>query len=281
MLSNKSKATLSEKTLDEISKLILNETGILLTKEKSLLTQSRVQNRLNETGVSSFEEYFKLVSSNEGKGEKKKLISAITTNVSNFFREPHHYDLLLEHIISRKKRNKNIIKIWSAGCAKGQEAYSIKMHLQGNIKEGATDVKILATDIDLEVLQFAKTGTYTKKMLNGVPQKQLEKWFKNQSNEMNDRYEICSQIKQNITFKHLNLISTWPTKGPFDAIFCRNVAIYFSEHHRQDLWRNFSEVLQPNGLLFLGHSERISDSQRFGLKSVAPTTYRLNQTHGI
>lgn len=266
-----------------IAELAYRESGLQLVAEKTSMIQSRLRHRLTALGVSDFEKYANLVRSDAGADERKHMISALTTNVSHFFREPHHFDILSKEVFPKaieRLKNNGRFRIWSAGCSNGQEAYSIGMTaLQCYPEIGALDFKILATDIDAKVVKFAREGTYSSRLVNGIPPELLEKFFSKQTRDDDDYFVAGTSLQSLVTFKELNLLTEWPMKGRFDVIFCRNVVIYFDGTTQDKLWPKFRDLLADDGQLFLGHSERISDPSSLGFVNEGPTTYRLsNQT---
>jgi len=263
-----------------IADLAYQESGLQLVAEKTSMIQSRLRHRLRAVGVADFEKYANLVCSDAGHQERKHMISALTTNVSHFFREPHHFDILAEEILpSAVERLKmgGRFRIWSAGCSNGQEAYSIAMTaLQVCPDISSYDFKILGTDIDGKVVKFAGEGIYSSRLVGGVPSSALAQYFSSQKQDGEDQYTAKQSLKDITIFKELNLLADWPMKGEFDVIFCRNVVIYFDIDTQNKLWPKFRNVMSKDGYLFLGHSERISDPGLIGFKTDGPTSYRLS-----
>lgn len=168
------------------------------------------------------------------------------------------------------------MRIWSAGCSNGQEAFSAAMALfeaESNVDD--LDIRILATDIDPQVVAFARVGSYPQRYMAGVPEPLQRKYFSRTNDEMGDVcFQANARLRKMIKFNELNLLMNWPMRKQFDVIFCRNVVIYFDHRTQTDLWPRFQKHLMPDGLLFLGHSERISEPSTFGFECVGPTTYR-------
>lgn len=260
-----------------IADLAYRESGLTLVEEKMSMIQSRLRHRLRALSCPNFESYASFVHSEAGLGERKHLISALTTNVSHFFREDHHFDLLAERILKPKSaelKAGNPVRIWSAGCSNGQEAYSIAMKAHQVISGlEALDFRILATDIDSKVVEFARYGTYPHRLLNGVSADQLQTFFAETVSETETHYTVNASLRKLVSFRELNLHADWPMKRPFDAIFCRNVVIYFDQQTQEGLWPRFCNQLAPHGLLFLGHSERIAQPEAAGFAASGPTTY--------
>ncbi|RKZ92812.1 MAG: chemotaxis protein CheR [Candidatus Parabeggiatoa sp. nov. 1] len=252
---------------DLLRKLVNEHTGIRLSDHKQEMLYSRLSRRLRALNLTSFSRYYKLLKINGGE-ELVHFINAVTTNLTAFFREPHHFELLEQVLLPQlleKKPTTRRIRIWSAGCASGEEAYSIAMIVK-EVIPADWDVKILATDLDSQVLTKAKLGVYEEGRIEGVPPGRLHRWFKKGSGSAEGRVQIIPELQQLITFKHLNLIGMWPMRGPFDIIFCRNVVIYFDKSTQKILFERFANLLDNNAYLLIGHSENLFQlSTRFRL----------------
>lgn len=260
-----------------IAELAYRESGLTLVEEKSSMIQSRLRHRLRDLGLSTFAAYCELVNSDAGQSERRHLISALTTNVSHFFREDHHFSTLRD-VLSQKMsvlRQGGQMRIWSAGCSNGQEAFSAAMtlveHTQ-NLEE--LDVRILATDIDPEVVAFARQGRYPERLMGGVPDSLAAKYFDRVIDQTGEpAFQAKQKLRNLIKVNELNLLSDWPMQKRFDVIFCRNVVIYFDIKTQTSLWPRYHKALTPDGVLFLGHSERIADPASYGFECTGPTTY--------
>lgn len=258
----------------KIVQLVMDTAGIVLSEKKRPFIQGRLGRRLRALGLQDFRQYCRLLETPAGDGERANLINAITTNHTSFFREPHHFDYMTKTILPaiRSETDKpGRLRIWSAGCSTGEEPYSIAMTLLGHQPSLAGwDAKILATDLDTNVVAHAAAGIYDAERLTSVPQVLHRRFVTPQSDErekMND--ELCSLI----TFAPLNLLDVWPMRGPFDIIFCRNVVIYFDKPTQRRLFDRYAEILKPRGWLFIGHSESLLNvTDRFDL--VGRTIYR-------
>ncbi|MBP0481389.1 CheR family methyltransferase [Sagittula salina] len=258
-----------------IADLAQTEFGLNLAESKKPLVYSRLSKRLKARQVGSFQSYLTLLNQKEENAERLELISALTTNVTSFFREKHHFDMLRDEAIPRMIQNVKAgqrVRIWSAGCSSGQEPYSIAMTLLEKIPDAARhNVKILATDIDPKIVERARNGQYPLEEATGIP----DTMRKAQVVPVADQdFRIGEEPRKLITFAELNLMDAWPFKGPFDAIFCRNVAIYFNQETQQRLWERFREMLVPDGFLFIGHSERVTGPATHSLSGVGITSYR-------
>ena len=249
--------------------------GLFLPAAKMTLVYSRLARRLRILGLTSFKKYFLLLEND--KTEKLALLSALTTNVTQFFREPHHFETLrtklLPELVQRAEAGGRA-RLWSAGCSTGQEPYSIAMSILDicpHAKE--LDIKILATDIDPSVVKTAMSGQYKLDEVQTLPQNFQNQFIENPSMDTK-MATICKHAKSLISFGTLNLIETLPVKGPFDAIFCRNVAIYFDAETQRSVWSKFEKVMAPGAFLFIGHSERLSGHTAELLEAVGITTYQ-------
>lgn len=251
--------TMSDKEFKIISQCVHQLCGIVLRPEKKPMVNSRLSRRLRDLNLNDYTEYLKYLNSSGSSTETSLFINAITTNLTKFFRESHHFDHLKSEIMPLLK-NKSNIKIWSAGCSTGEEPYSIGITVVSN-ENFNKNVKILATDIDTKVLETARLGLY--KDINEIPSEYRSKFFtKNENN-----YKIDKSIQNIITFNQLNLLEDWPMKGPFDLIFCRNTVIYFDKKTQAKLFDKMANLLVPDGFLYIGHSENLHKvTDRFELK---------------
>ena len=255
-----------------ISQSIYRNCGIVLGDHKRDMVYSRLARRIRALGLRSFEEYIGLIESNHEE-EHHHFVNAITTNLTAFFREAHHFEFLKKQLIPELKRlhtQDKRIRLWSAGCSTGMEAYSIAMTLYGQFPSN-WDVKILATDLNSDVLDVAKSGIYALEQTTGLDKEKLQQFFRLDSAK--DRVRVKDKLKQMITFKRLNLLQPWPMAGPFDLIFCRNVVIYFDQKTKNQLIRNFASLLRPHGYVILGHSESMSRAANL-FKPLGSTIYR-------
>jgi chemotaxis protein methyltransferase CheR len=251
-----------------VVRLVREQTGIVLGDHKRDLVYGRLSKRLRAMGMEDFAGYCELVESEEGVAERRQMVNAITTNLTGFFREPHHFEFLGSTVLAALKRDKQTtqrrLRLWSAGCSSGEEPYSIAMILRDSLAHEAAgwDARILATDIDTDVLARARSGLYDEERADAVPAGFRNRFLRKLPG---GKVEMADPLKSLITFKPLNLFDPWPMKGPFDAIFCRNVVIYFSKEDQRTLFGRFADMLVPGGYMFIGHSEtlfRVSDQFR-------------------
>jgi chemotaxis protein methyltransferase CheR len=243
-----------------ISHVIGENAGIALGPDKRQLVQARLARRIRELGLPSFAAYCDLIR-DSGPEELVALINAITTNVTAFFRENHHFDALTSWIMPEAmQRNAGTrrLRIWSAGCSSGEEPYSIAMSVAESLPAGERwDLKILATDIDSDVLASATAGLFALERLAGISDSRRRRWFVRGTGANSGWAKVRDELKSIVTFKPLNLMSHWPMRGSFDVIFCRNVMIYFDQPTRERLVRRLAGLLPEAGCLCVGHSEAI------------------------
>lgn len=265
---------MSEKDFNLISELAYDYTGIVLGDHKQDMVYGRLARRMRDLGLNTFSDYCALISDPKAP-EISRFINAITTNLTSFFREEHHFDFLRDKgLVELERTNKDRkIRAWSAGCSTGEEPYSISMTLNEYLPFKTWDVKILATDLDSNVLHKASQGIYDKERVDGLSKGRLKKWFLSDRNHT-DIVKVAGCLQDLVRFKRLNLLESWPMKGRFDFIFCRNVMIYFNDETQQVLLNRFADVLKPRGYLFIGHSENLHDAgKRFD--SLGKTIYQL------
>lgn len=243
---------------DRIARRLHDESGIFLGDAKAPLVYSRLAKRLRALGLEAFDQYCALIESPDGVDELGAMIAALTTNVTRFYREPHHFSDLgtqLE-LIADAVRDGARLRLWSAACSSGQEPFSMALTVLSVLPEAPQlDVRILASDIDPVILDRARTGVYSREEVEPVPPELRSRWMR----QSGDAFEIGDEARALVAFRKLNLIGPWPMSGAFDFIFCRNVAIYFDEPTQETLWRRFAGVMTPHGRLYIGHSERVPD----------------------
>lgn len=267
---------LTKEQFEKISRIAYTESGLTLDTSKKSMISSRLDKRVRTLKLESLESYFRLLESSKASKELPHLLSALTTNVTRFFREAHHFETLRTQIIPElhsKAKKGECLRIWSAGCSSGQELYSIAMVLNEGIPNfHRYDVRLLGTDINHAVIATAIRGTYSKIQLSGLPKAYLKTYF--ETNEDATEHRIKPKLKNQVTFKKLNLIEHWPMKCKYDVIFCRNVVIYFDEATRNQLWERIEKFMKPGAWLLLGHSERIEGPELYKLKACGVTSYR-------
>ena len=259
--------------------LIKARTGIQLGQKKREMVYGRLVRRLRALELESFEAYCRFVDGADGENELLAMVNAITTNLTRFFREDHHFNHLAREVLpaisARQSENPQPrLRIWSAGCSSGEEPYSIAMTVLDTIGDlGRWDARVLATDLDTEMVRRGSEGRYDIGALETIPPQFRGRFTSGSRRDAAEHFEMADELKRFITFKPLNLLEPWPMKGPFDAVFCRNVVIYFDRPVRVALFKRIADILADGGHLFIGHSESLLGiSDRFEL--IGKTTYR-------
>lgn len=240
------------------------------------MVEARLHKRLRDLRLTTFGQYVERVWSDSD--EATRMVDALSTNVTYFFREPQHFDLLATTIcpwMFRQHQRDRRIRIWSAGCSSGEEPYSIAMLLRMAAENsGEWDLRVLATDISQRMLAIARQGVYAPERLQQVPTQLIGRSFTPcKEDGACVHYRVMNQLKKMVDIATLNLVGPWPMKGPFDVIFCRNVMIYFDRPTRQEVVERFWEILAPGGVLFIGHSESLTGI-RHRFTYLQPAVYR-------
>jgi len=259
---------------DFLRKMSNEHSGILVPDDKFDMFYSRLSKRIRMHGLANFKEYCLYLKNNPEK-EFTEFINAVTTNLTSFFREQHHFDYLKNTVIPevlKKNATNKTIRVWSAGCSTGEEPYSIAMTLLENVPSN-WEIKILATDLDTNVLQTAAEGIYTNDRVAGLPQESLKRWFKKGKGHNAVKVRMSRELQAIIHFKQLNLMQEWPMKSYFDFIFCRNVLIYFDRDTKQRLAQRYGELLTTGSHLFIGHSESLNNLDT-GFELIGHTIYK-------
>lgn len=272
---------LSDKDFAFICQFVYQSTGIVLNESKREMLYRRLTRIIRERKINSFTDYCQRLKDSPAQ-EKDYFINAITTNLTSFFREKHHFDFITEHELPlwlsnkvAQANGKKRLRIWSSASSTGEEPYSIAMTLMEAMKPQLSqwDVKILATDIDSNVLATGKQGIYDIKRIEDIDENLKKKYFYQGCGQSKNSVKVHESLKNLITFKQLNLLDDWPMKGPFDAIFCRNVIIYFDKKTQLELFSRYYEMLAPGGVFFLGHSENLGNYQQY-FENVGRTIFR-------
>ncbi len=261
--------------LGMICELAMRHAGIVLNESKRNMIYSRLTRRLRQLRLASFAEYCELLASGDI-GELREFVNCITTNLTAFFREPHHFKHMQTEAVPRlcERTQDRVLRIWSAGCSTGEEPYSIAMAVLEALPPG-WDVRILASDLDTNVLAHAERGVYDAERVRDLPNGRLRRWFLKGKGANTGKVRVIDEVRRRVTFGQVNLIHTWPVRGPLDAIFCRNVVIYFDKPTQRALFDRFAEVLRDGSPLYIGHSETLFRvSERF--ESLGRTIYRKN-----
>lgn len=280
--------TLHEADFNSIRQLVHANTGIALSSSKMELVKRRFSPRLKALGLNSFSEYVDYLRSHFDT-EEAHFCNAITTNLTSFFRENHHFELLVQSMLPellRDARPDRRIRLWSAGCSTGQEAYCLALMLHKHVPDLARrNIRILATDLDENCLARARQGSYPVAEFEQVPDSMLSTYFRRevqaQGRQEREVYTAKDSLKSLITFNKLNLMQAWPMKGPFDIIFCRNVFIYFDKPTQHSVLEGFSALQDAGSYLCLGHSEIMSNAPALGYSLIGKTAYRKvrDRTH--
>jgi chemotaxis protein methyltransferase CheR len=255
------------------------DAGIALDESKVPLVYSRLAKRLRALGLESFRDYCSLILSRDGVDERQRMLAQLTTNVTRFFREPHHFEHLktrvLPPLLTAAERGAPV-RIWSAACSTGQEPYSIALTILSLLPKAANlDIKILATDIDPNVVATARAAEYPDDLVRDIPADMRSRWLRKVTESGGTTWRMADEVQELVRPRELNLIGDWPMKKKFHAIFCRNVVIYFDDATQAKVWARFATSLLPAGTLFIGHSERVTGPATPRFKTVALTTYEL------
>jgi chemotaxis protein methyltransferase CheR len=253
--------------------LIYDESGISLGEQKKSLLASRLSKRLRDLDLVSFSEYYVKVTEDQMHEEFTRMLDLISTNKTDFFREPKHFDFLRERVVPELERTKRI-RIWSSACSTGEEPYTIAMTLFDTVRYPAQwDCKILASDLSTRVLAKAASGTYDEERVRDVPPEIVKRHFLRGRGESAGLLKVKPHLADMIHFRRLNLMDDkFPIKSPLDLIFCRNVMIYFDRPTQETLVNKFHRYLKPGGYLFIGHSESLQWVTH-PFKAIAPTIY--------
>lgn len=239
---------------ERICKLIHEHAGISLSRQKRDMVYSRVARRVRALGLDSFDSYLAHLD-DSGPEEWQAFTNALTTNLTSFFREEHHFPVLAAHVAQLKHRP---IKVWCAAASTGEEPYSIAMTLAETLGTRGAPAKILASDVDTNVLEQAERGDYPMERVEKLDRTRLERYFLCGSGGNAGRVKVRQELRDMITFRQINLLdANWGVGGPFDVIFCRNVMIYFDKPTQARVLERFAPLLRPDGLLFAGHSESL------------------------
>ncbi len=264
----------TESDFQKVRKLIYQHAGISLSEAKRDMVYSRVARRLRAVGLRSFNEYLDQLESSGDEVEWEAFTNSLTTNLTSFFREAHHFPILAEHLLKVKKP----ISIWCSAASTGEEPYTIAMTACEAFNTLKPPVEIIATDIDTNVLATAERGVYPWDRVDKLSEQRLKRFFLKGTGDKAGQVRVRNELRSLITFKSLNLLAEeWPVKGQLDVIFCRNVMIYFDKPTQTTILNRFAPMMKPDALLFGGHSENFLYSTK-AFKLRGKTVYELN--HG-
>lgn len=256
-----------------LQQMIFDYAGISLNANKKPMAYSRLTKRLRQLNLSTFGEYLDLVATS-GDDEHVKFINALTTNLTYFFREPHHFPILVEHLMTMKAAEPMVI--WSAACSTGEEPYSIAMAVIEAFATDAPPVRIIASDLDTDALATAARGVYPMEKLESLSPQRLKKFFLKGAGAQAGFARIRPEVQRLVEFRQINLHDgPWDMEAPVTAIFCRNVMIYFNKATQTKILARFMPLLRPAGLLFAGHSENFFYNARDIFRSRGKTVYEL------
>ena len=265
-------AGLREDQFKRISQLIYDLCGINLKDGKEALVRVRLMKRIRALRMESIGEYLSFIERKDGRQELGLMVDVMTTNKTSFFREPEHFNYLAESVLPDLKRR--VLRFWSAACSSGEEPYSLAIVLRETMPDiDAKDVRILATDISTTMLERARRAVYGEETIRNLPERLFRKYLVKIPEERPPAYRVIDKVRAMVSLAWLNLIDSWPMKGRFNVIFCRNVMIYFDRVTQQRLIERFWNIIEDGGYLFVGHSEGLSAiSHKF--RYVRPAVYR-------
>ena len=257
---------------ERVRKLIYDHAGISLSAAKQDMVYSRLARRLRETRTRTFGDYLALLERGD-KSEWEKFVNSLTTNLTSFFREPHHFPLLAEHL--KKLQGRSPIKIWCSAASTGEEPYSIAMTVVEAYGGFNAPVSIVASDLDTNVLAIAAKGVYGLDRIEKISPERLTRFFTKGAGAQEGQYTVRPELRRMISFQRLNLLEqNWAVRGPFDALFCRNVMIYFDKPTQYKILSRFAPLMSADGLLFAGHSESFLHAADL-FRSQGKTVYEL------
>ena len=248
----------TEKDFERVCHLIYEHAGISLKPSKQDMVYSRLARRLRANGINNFRDYLVLLES-DNEVEWEAFVNSLTTNLTSFFREPHHFPLLSEHVVKQKGRRP--LSLWCSAASTGEEPYSMAMTMVETYGSFTPPVSIVATDVDTNVLAKAEAGIYPVERVEKLAAEVVKRFFLKGTGAQSGFVRVRPELRAMITFRQLNLLSdNWQVRGPLDAIFCRNVMIYFDKETQLKILQRFTPLLHPEGLLFAGHSENFHNA---------------------
>lgn len=257
---------------ERVRKLIYGHAGISLSSAKQDMVYSRLARRLRETRLKSFGEYLDRLERGD-KFEWEKFVNSLTTNLTSFFREPHHFPILAEHL--KKLQGRSPIRIWCSAASTGEEPYSIAMTVVETFGSFSTPVNIVASDLDTSVLDTAAKGVYALDRVDKLSLERLSRFFIKGTGIQEGTFTVKPELRRMVSFQRLNLLEpNWAVRGPLDALFCRNVMIYFDKPTQYKILARFAPLLSGDGLLFAGHSESFLHAADV-FRSLGKTVYEL------
>ncbi len=258
---------------DKFRTLIFDACGIYLSEQKEALVSARIGKRMRALSLRDYDAYFQQVVADHTGGELRELVNAISTNVTHFFRERRHFDFLADWVRAQSGNGRAELRIWCAACSSGEEPYTIAMTALEAMQKPVR-LEIVASDISTRVLQLGKFGVYRDQDVRNIPLPLLKRYFQQGIGRAEQLFRVKQELRNLVSFRQINLSTPpYPVNGNQDAIFCRNVMIYFNHDLRRKLLHNFEQLLRPGGYLFVGLAESLTGIQP-NLKSVEPSVYR-------
>jgi chemotaxis protein methyltransferase CheR len=249
----------SERDFERVRRLIRRHAGISLSPGKHHMVYSRLARRLRARGIASFAAYLDALET-DGASERQDFINALTTNLTGFWREPHHFPVLAEHLRRRAAQGAERIELWCCAASTGEEPYTIAITAMQAFSSFAPPVQVLATDIDTQVLETARRGVYPAEAVAAADPELARRYFQRLPD---GAVRVRPEVAALVTFRPLNLLERgWPLRGAFAAVFCRNVMIYFDKPTQRAVLERIAPLLEGGGLLFAGHSESFADAKR-------------------
>lgn len=275
-------ARLTDRQFRSIAELVEGQVGIKLPPAKRLMLEGRLQKRVRALNHASVNEYAeRLLDGEYLETELIHLIDCVTTNKTDFFREPSHFDFLrdvaVDKLLGQRGRGSQNLKIWSAACSTGMEAYTTAIVLDNMIRSGSRfQFRILGTDISTSVLRLAKLGIYSREMIAPVPDELARRYFLRSRDKASSEVRVVPELRRTVHFMRMNLMDpTYPVDRDVDIIFCRNVLIYFDKATQRKVVDRLCSHLRPGGYLLVGHSESMVHQGSVGLKQVQPTIFKI------
>lgn len=268
---------LTDKEFERLSKFIFSQTGIKMPYSKKIMLQSRLQKRLRSLNMADFQTYIEFVFSSAGAQEIIRMIDVVSTNKTDFFREPVHFELLHDKLLKKLLDNRPLqtpLNIWSAGCSSGEEPYTIAIVLEEYKRLYASfDYQILATDISTDMLRKGINAIYAENRIENIPLELKKRYFLKSKDRQKPTVRVISALRKKITYRRLNFMdAVYDVSRNHDIVFCRNVLIYFDRETQEKVINKLASHLNKGGYFFLGHSESITNMQ-VPLKQVQPTVF--------
>ncbi|MBI9065932.1 MAG: methyltransferase domain-containing protein [Salinivirgaceae bacterium] len=276
LFKNIYQATLTDSEFNKLSTFIQSNYGIKMPPAKKIVLQGRLQRRLKHLKIPDFKSYIEYVFSKNGENEIIHMMDVVSTNKTDFYREPVHFDFLREELLpALYSQKKNHIKIWSAGCSSGEEPYTLAIVCQEfKEKNPNFDFSIIATDISTQMLQDGANAIYKEEKIEIVPIEQKRKYFLRSKDKSNPVVRVSKQLRNKVSFQRLNFMdNAYYINDSFDIIFCRNALIYFERENQENVINKLCGKLKPDGYFFLGHSESITN-MNVPLASIKPTIFK-------